>query len=154
MYDELIKRIRQVAEEVCEDYDVDPYNAEQRCLAILQAADAIEELQQQVEHYHGCMNDWFEAAQEYEAAVPKWISVKEQLPKEADGMVFVLMPDVFPYNSKQPFVDCDQDRRIDMAHYSEHSKTWYFGDCGAVGGQEPIAWIYRNALPEPPKEDA
>lgn len=44
MYDELIKRIRQVAEEVCEDYDVDPYNAEQRCLAILQAAEAIEEL--------------------------------------------------------------------------------------------------------------
>ena len=35
---------------------------------IIQAADAIEELQQQVEHYHGCMNDWFEAAQEYKAA--------------------------------------------------------------------------------------
>lgn len=33
-----------------------------------QAADAIEELQQQVEHYHGCMNDWFEAAQEYKEA--------------------------------------------------------------------------------------
>lgn len=62
MYDELIKRIRQVAEEVCEDYDVDPYNAEQRCLAILQAADAIEELNK-----------------------PRWIPVTERLPKMIDG---------------------------------------------------------------------
>lgn len=45
MYDKLVKRLREVADEVDNDYDVDPYNAEQRCLAILQAADAIEFLQ-------------------------------------------------------------------------------------------------------------
>ena len=44
MYDELVKRVRQVAEEVCDDYDVDPYDAEQRFFVIEQAADAIEEL--------------------------------------------------------------------------------------------------------------
>lgn len=44
MYDELVKRLREVAGEVNNDYDVDPYDAEQRCLVILQAADAIEEL--------------------------------------------------------------------------------------------------------------
>ena len=39
MYNELVKRLREVAEEVDNDYDVDPHNAEQRCLAILEAAD-------------------------------------------------------------------------------------------------------------------
>ena len=48
MYDELVKRVRQVAEEVCEDYDVDPYNAEQRFFVIAEAADAIEKLQKAV----------------------------------------------------------------------------------------------------------
>lgn len=45
MYDELVKRVRQVAEEVCDDYDVDPYNGEQRFFVIEEAANAIEELQ-------------------------------------------------------------------------------------------------------------
>lgn len=58
MYDELIRRLRKVADEVDNDYDVDPYNAEHRCLAILQAADAIEELSK-----------------------PRWISVKARLPE-------------------------------------------------------------------------
>ena len=41
---ELANRLREVADEVDNDYDVDPYNTEQRCLAILEAANAIEEL--------------------------------------------------------------------------------------------------------------
>ena len=44
MYDELVKRVRQVAEEVCDDYDVDPYVAEQRFFVIEEAANAIEKL--------------------------------------------------------------------------------------------------------------
>lgn len=44
MYDKLIKRLREVADEVDNDYDVDPYNAEQRSLVIEQAADAVEKL--------------------------------------------------------------------------------------------------------------
>jgi hypothetical protein len=51
MYDELVKRLREVADEVDNDYDVDPYNAEQRCLAILQAADAIDELSSQLDDF-------------------------------------------------------------------------------------------------------
>ena len=161
MYDELVKMLR-----VC----VDSNNSCGNCPVrendgscphgewefaaekyMLQAADAIEELQKAV-YFHKYNSEFWE--DKYNSlADEKWIPVTERLPKEADGTVFVLMPDVFPYNSKQPFVNCNQDRRIDMAHYSEHSKTWYFGDCGAVGGQEPIAWIHRSALPEPPKED-
>ena len=48
MYDELIERLRKVSDEVFDDYDVDPYNAEQRSLIIDEAADAIEELQKAV----------------------------------------------------------------------------------------------------------
>lgn len=62
MYEELIQQLREVADEVDSDYDVDPYNAEQRCLAILQAAEAIEKL---------------------EKVVLRWIPVKERLPEEA-----------------------------------------------------------------------
>lgn len=127
MYDEIVKDLREKADFLAAAEPLHIKNAFAETMK--QAADAIEELSK-----------------------PRWIPVAERLPKEADGMVFVLMPDVFPYNSKQPFVNCNQDRRIDMAHYSEHSKTWYFGDCGAVGGQEPIAWIHRSVLPEPPKE--
>lgn len=136
MYDELAKRLR--------DYSA----ARKGEIAELtgQAADAIEELSR--------LNAEITRRElKLRMSKPSWIPVTERLPKEADGMVFVLMPDVFPYNSKQPFVNCNQDRRIDMAHYSEHSKTWYFGDCGAVGGQEPIAWIHRSVLPQPPKEE-
>ena len=61
MYEELIQRLIEVADEVDSDYDVDPYNAEQRCLAILQAAEAIEEL---------------------EKAVLRWIPVTERLPEK------------------------------------------------------------------------
>lgn len=49
MYEELIKRVRQVAEEVCDNYDVDPYIAEQRFFVIEEAANAIEELQKKYE---------------------------------------------------------------------------------------------------------
>jgi hypothetical protein len=61
MYEELIQRLREVADEVDSDYDVDPYNAEQRCLAILQAAEAIEKL---------------------EKSIPRWIPVTERLPEK------------------------------------------------------------------------
>lgn len=58
MYDELVKKIRILT-------------AQETRIGLktqAEAADAIEELQQQVEHYHGCMNEWFESAQEYKAA--------------------------------------------------------------------------------------
>ena len=147
MLDELVKRLRYCSEEhsgcgVCELSD----NCVLRAGLLLQAADAIEDLEFACNRYEKDYKDLC-------AYLPRWIPVTERLPKDADGMVFVLMPDVFPYNSKQPFANCEQDRRIEMAHYSEHSETWYFGDCGAVGGKDPIAWIPRDTLPEPPKEE-
>ena len=78
-YDEIVKRLREVADEVGNDYDVDPYNAEQRCLAILQAADAIEELSKCVDESipKGDVEIIIE-----ELSKPKWIPVTERLPKD------------------------------------------------------------------------
>jgi hypothetical protein len=88
MYDELVKRLREVADEVGNDYDVDPYNAEQRCLAILQAADAIEELSKDLDS----MN---EANIALYGALPKWIPVTERLP-DADGFTLIFTAHGYP----------------------------------------------------------
>ena len=140
MYDKLVKSLR-ICEGACNkecvlynSVQVDGDTCQNRLCAM--AADAIEEVILTAESYRRSMEAWADVAAN---AQPGWILVNERLPKEDDGMVFVLMPDVFPYNSKQPFANCEQDRRIEMAHYSEHSGTWYFGDCGAVGGKDPIA---------------
>ena len=170
MLDELVKRLRYCSEEhsgcgVCELSD----NCVLRAGLLLQAADAIEELIRKIES----LESMREITPEAEYAIdkhadniishmeelirglenkPRWIPVSERPPEEADGMVVVLMPDVFPYNVKQPFVNCKHDCRIQMAYYSEHSGKWYFGDLCANGGNDPIAWIPRNALPQPPKD--
>lgn len=54
MYDELIKSLRNMSK-IGTKYGI-------AVVRMREAADAIEELQQQVEHYHGCMNDWFQEA--------------------------------------------------------------------------------------------
>ena len=56
MCDKFVKRLREKAGAF--DYD----GRHDIACDYEQAADAIEELQQQVEHYHGCMNDWFQEA--------------------------------------------------------------------------------------------
>ena len=62
MYDELVKRVRQVAEKVGDDYDVDPYIAEQRSFVIEEAANALERM-------------------------PKWIPVTERLPEDLTRVI-------------------------------------------------------------------
>lgn len=61
MYEKLVKRLRDAARWANEGFAIMPS-------VFFEAADAIEELQQQVEHYHGCMLEWFKEAQEHKAA--------------------------------------------------------------------------------------
>ena len=58
-------------------------------------------------------------------SVQEWISVKDRIPTEADGTVWVCLADVFPYNEKEPYIDAKHDRRITEAFYSQFSKRWY-----------------------------
>ena len=59
MYDELVNTLRQQ----CVDMDCGNCNT---CVK-RKAADAIEELQQTVEHYKGCSDDWYREACDYKA---------------------------------------------------------------------------------------
>lgn len=83
MYDELIKALR------CEHPSLDcescNYNTGDDCdykRLTDDAADAIKELQQTVEHYKGCADDWYKEACDYKAMMPRWIPVTERLPEE------------------------------------------------------------------------
>ena len=69
-----------------------------------------------------------------------WIEVEEELPTESEGTVLVLMPNKFPYNQKEPYLNAKHNQRIQMAKYSEFSKMWYYGDWNSIGGDDPIAW--------------
>ena len=75
----------------------------------------------------------------------RWIPVTERLPEEADGTVLVCMPDKFPYNEREPFINAKHNQQVETATYSQYSDTWYFA-MGAVSSTRPIAWM---PLPEP-----
>lgn len=75
-----------------------------------------------------------------------WILCTDKLPTEADGEVLICMPDVSPYNRKQPYPDAKQNKRVMIGKYSQYSKRWYKGDMCAVGSADPIAWM---PLPDP-----
>lgn len=79
---------------------------------------------------------------------PVWIPVTERLPEESDGTVLVCMPNVWPYNYKEPFINAKHNCQVEIATHSEHSGNWYFSG-GAVRDVEPIAWM---PLPEPYQE--
>lgn len=84
MYDELVKRLREVADEVDNDYDVDPYNAEQRCLAILQAANAIEELARKEKFHAFLWNTIQPNEMEQYLAMYRAQAVPSEPPKEGE----------------------------------------------------------------------
>lgn len=130
--EELVKRLREVADEVDNDYDVDPYNAEQRCLAILQAADAIEQLSADLERSKDYEAFWEkeanEALKKFQTAVankPRWIPTTERLPEE-DGCYLVAVKN-------------DHKRR--------YSKTAWFSHNSWFARQDVTHWM---PLPEPP----
>lgn len=122
MYDELIKGLRE---------NHDKYFARD-----MEAADAIKELQQQVEHYHGCMNEWFEAAQEYKAELPRWIPVTERLPKYGDWVLGI--------GPKKGYHVCEY-RGISHFVYGGDS-PWFSANGRAI---TVTHWM---PLPTPPKE--
>ena len=125
MYDELVKALR--------DDNV--------CLSIKtahEAADAIEELQQTVEHYKGCADDWYKEACDYKAAVPTWIPVTERLPE----------PDV-PCLCWCKGGEYSQIRWYGLYYLTSHGK-WAIYDNDFIDNKEVTHWMYR---PEPPKEE-
>ena len=132
MYDELVKRVRQVADEVCEDYDVDPYNAEQRFFVIAEAADAIEELlpfKKQVEKGMGLLD---KADELLNAVKPRWIPVTERLPEAGERVLCYCRANIYEVMKMRT----NGDWVYDTNHVYMHSFVTH--------------WM---PLPEPPKEE-
>ena len=75
-----------------------------------------------------------------------WIPCTERLPEESDGTVLVCYPNIFPYNSKEPYINAKHDQRVTIATHSQFNKMW----CTKSGiinfFTQPIAWM---PLPEP-----
>lgn len=116
--DELIKRLRRDTAAFTGFVERD----------LKEAADAIEELQQQVEHYHGCMNDWFEAAQEYKAQIPRWIPVSERLP-EVPGTYLVLLKEPKKWAERRVRGEAEEWENFDFSHvepafYNKDQSIW------------------------------
>lgn len=63
MYEDVVRRLRKIIKAHKEIYG----GSTEESVAIEQAADAIEELQQTVEHYKGCADDWYKEACDYKA---------------------------------------------------------------------------------------
>ena len=123
MYEELVSHLRECAK-------VDPSEN-----TFSEAADAIEELQQTVEHYKGCSDDWYREACDYKAALPRWIPVTERLPKEGE---FVLVYGDF-YPNKHDGGVIAVSKRMDWNYWQ------------GFGRERNIThWM---PLPEPPKEE-
>ena len=80
----------------------------------------------------------------------EWISVNDKLPSEGDGTVLICMPDVFPYNEKEHFVNAKHDNRVCVGKYSEYSDVWYFGDFNGMRETRPTHWM---PLPQPPLDN-
>lgn len=149
-YDELVKELREVK---------DSWQTREEQL-MLQAADAIEELQQTVEHYKGCAYDWYKEACDYKAAVPQWTKIKSRPMDEEERRYY---SEHYGYNLT------DDEAVIYCCQLPKHgqevlvcNKYWYvwidtfvddpdygvgFETNGDMDGI--VAWM---PIPEPPKE--
>ena len=140
MYENLIETLRFCAKNGdCHDC---PY--EKPCAGTMgdglycEAADAIEELQQTVEHYKGCSDDWYREACDYKAMLPRWIPVTERLPQEWKSVL-----------TCQPYVG-DEDKPLIRV-------SWYIGngswrEC-EMANKLVLPVTHWMPLPEPPKEE-
>lgn len=151
MYDGLVKSLRVCGrmtniDDNCISYVNGCCEAFPDCAYALmdQAADAIEELQQTAEHYHGCMNEWFEAVQEYKAAVPKWIPVTERLPEDEEA-VFVVRKFLGVKGQVPPSTYTEVAYRIDDRWVADSDEY----KIARHRHTDPLFWM---PLPEPPKE--
>ena len=141
MYGELIKKLR-TCEDDCSkcpmmyDEQVKQDLVREHCAAY-EAADAIEELQRQID-------GWIE--QERKAllkSVPKWVSVTERLP---EILHTVIVSGRMKYKWETDFF-----RFVDVATYSEGEFFETFNDW--YEGQDEFEITHWMPLPEPPKEE-
>lgn len=141
MYEELVERLR-----------AGTYTLYELSFILPKAADAIEELQQTVDHYKGCSDDWYKEACDYKAMWPRWIPVTERLPE--NGRVLCRIEEVCENHYAPGSVIFEMDSYLCEGHYVKcgKNKGWYkqISPDVAKGISGVTHWM---PLPEPPKEE-
>ena len=140
MYEELIKSLRicAIAERDYECAGCAYRDKDFDCNSVMKidAADAIDELQQIAGHYEETAKDYFKDVCYYLERVPKWISVKERLPEHLTSVIVHR-----------------KDGGIFMWEYFNTSQTddcWIDDSMNVYSFYDVTHWM---PLPEPPKED-
>ena len=174
MYEELVTRLRELASipEHCETVDdCSQCTKESICLSYTneriidvatKAADAIEELQQTVEHYKGCSDDWYKVACDYKAMLPHWIPTKPSWindNKECDCDTcsisheelskprWIPVAERLPEKRKWVLCKC-QANIVDVLRFE--NAEWYHDPTHVYMYEFVTHWM---PLPEPPKEE-
>lgn len=141
MYEDLVKRLDAYSAEheyhggiTAEAADaIEEMSREYESIAksLTESVELVRKLQQTVEHYKGCSDDWYKEACDYKAMLPRWISVTERLP-ENDGRYLV----------------CNQPYKAQWVMIQE-----YWKDSG-WSGSSVTHWMPLPPAPELPEEEA
>ena len=143
MYDELVKRLREMSEWSnikWEDYSDDAQET------MGEAADAIEELSEDRDSWKATAKvereaywHWFD---QYQKDVPRWIPVTERLPEKYAPVLVCYRS----YNTGEPMADCNA--------YVDGDGDWCWHDGFPASGERVCVSItHWMTLPEPPKEE-
>lgn len=114
MYEDLIKMFRTCAEaDTCIGC---PYLGTGECdNKAEKAADAIEELQQTVEHYKGCSDDWYREACDYKA-------ICEQM--KATVIVEAQHTDMYDERDKKTLIEMAKSLPLQIVPYKDSKPRW------------------------------
>lgn len=153
MHDELVKRLRELqaitehcGEQSCGECEnrelCDKYDNKTLSGTYKEAADAIEELNKQIENGHKAYKAVYH---NLAARIPHWISVKDRLPEEPYGCLLVVW-------------DSPQNGGDDFLNYLPYFAGWDGEQWNDADGEqvpfEVVYWRPLQPLPEPPKEEA
>lgn len=156
MYDELIKNLRHDSASALQNCEFDFVHD-----WMLKAADAIEELQKDLERSKDFEAFWQHEAEEalkkFQVAIsnkPRWIPVTEQLPEDKERVL------IFYWLSTKPKIPWYKvatfaTKLCDVDDYDLYGKDHpgFYGSDSEYGYYEHTDVEYWMPLPEPPKEE-